>query len=181
MEVGTPRVQEDGSSGPSPREGMLEREDLQGRRACHFLGVCSSMCSFTAERQVGTGAGVGWAGRNMEVRPRGALCVMLRSSDFVFEPRQSNCLQIIQTTYCVMGRVGLEKLRICLWYRGVLFHESRSIAKVLNYAMTIQNINSWFEHGMQSRSHVLYNCLPPKLNFFLPYLKWRLMRRSNLF
>lgn len=59
MEVGTPRVQEDGSSGPSSREGMLEREDLQGRRACYFLGVCSSMCSFTAERQVGIGAGVG--------------------------------------------------------------------------------------------------------------------------
>ena len=29
----------------------------------------------------------------MEVRPHGALCVMLRSSDLVFEPRQSNCLQ----------------------------------------------------------------------------------------
>lgn len=32
--------------------------------------------------------------------------------------------------------------------------------------MTIQNINNWFEHEMQSRSHVLYNCLLPKLNFF---------------
>lgn len=53
MEVGTPRVQEDGSSGPSPREGMLEREDLQGGRACHFLGVYTSMCSFISRETGG--------------------------------------------------------------------------------------------------------------------------------
>lgn len=46
-EVGTPRVQEDDSSEPSPGEGILERKDLQGRRAWHFLGARSSMCSFT--------------------------------------------------------------------------------------------------------------------------------------
>lgn len=45
-EVGTPRVQEDDSSEPSPGEGILERKDLQGRRAWHFLGAGSSMCSF---------------------------------------------------------------------------------------------------------------------------------------
>ena len=62
MEVGTPRVQEDGSSGPSPREGMLEREDLQGRRACRFLGMCSSMCSFIS-RETGVDRGRSWMSR----------------------------------------------------------------------------------------------------------------------
>ena len=53
MEVGTPRVQENGSSGPSPREGMLEREDLQGKRAGNRLGVRSSVRSFISREMGG--------------------------------------------------------------------------------------------------------------------------------
>lgn len=58
MEVGTPRVQEDGSSGPSPREGMLERETCKGEGPATSW-VCIAPCApLSAERQVGTGAGV---------------------------------------------------------------------------------------------------------------------------
>lgn len=142
-----------------------------------FLGVYSSMCSFISRE---TGGDRGRSLMSQEKQGSQTMwSLVCHARVQTWSSNQDNPIcKIIQTTCCVMGRIGTEETQNLL-VTEEFCSMNHVTTKVLNYAMTIQNINNWFEHEMQSRSHVLYNCLLPNL-IFLPYLKWRLIRRSNL-
>lgn len=108
-DMGTPGVQEDISSEPSPGEDILEREDMKARRACHLLGASNSTCSFRS-RVTGAERGRSWMDQatHMKVRARGALWVILRSSNLVFKPRESNCWQNHSNQLVCDGEQGKE-------------------------------------------------------------------------